>query len=876
MSWIQKLCEVYDVMSGEESCDLVPIGFTEKKIKYNVILSADGEFVTAQQFPKESQLCIVPTTSAAEGRTGSNGAPFPLAEQLKYLVCPEGQENPRLANYLKQLADWCKTPDAPECLSVLYHYLEKRTLYADMMSVPNLKLRYNKENQDGRGPDAGSMACFSIQSADSENRLWMRHDVRESWTRYFFSLSTDASGLCYASGQRLPILQNHPKLSGNAKLISAKDAGFPFQYKGRFTEDRSAAAVSHLASIKAHNALLWLLKHQGFQRFGMNLVAWHTYRPVLSLDTPFDDEVQETPSAPDTFESYALALRNAAFSCMKELGKFSEKDDKLTDETRQRMNEVVIIGLQAATDGRMSISYYQEMPGNLYVDNLNRWAEQCQWILPGKVSDSRSPRWRHICEAVMGGDAVRLALQDVQSKKSASKQMREMQMRLLNCIVNAEPVPSDFLWSSFHRSIQPLSFTDKTGQWNSFSWAQCIAVTCALLRQAHSHTCPTSAAPSWILDCENRNRDYLYGRLLAVSHKLEQDTIEDKRKRNQYPTNAVRLMTRFTQSPADTWLHLYCKLLPYLKKLGTQGYRSAQYLRLFGEIERNFSPDDRASSKPLSFNFLVGFSAQLRELYLPAEQQQSHPVYPPFAPPQGRDALYGCMLAVADFAEWRADATVEDEYTRSAKDGRTNAMLLTSAFIARPSAAWMNIHNKMIPYLEKSGVALTAFVQQLLVCMEQRFTLQERSSSAPLGSVFLNSYLCMRLALTSKNGPDLEAWTPCSAVQFSVRSREAAFGALLALENQVERMVLDSEKMPEENRPSNAMRYLERAAQRPWEVTEYLIQRLQPYQRKRRFIKVIPEQIQQLTQLICDNNWNTDTPLQPEYLHAFYTYNIFD
>ena len=40
-------------MSGEESCDLVPIGFTEKKIKYNVILSADGEFVTAQQFPKE-------------------------------------------------------------------------------------------------------------------------------------------------------------------------------------------------------------------------------------------------------------------------------------------------------------------------------------------------------------------------------------------------------------------------------------------------------------------------------------------------------------------------------------------------------------------------------------------------------------------------------------------------------------------------------------------------------------------------------------------------------------------------------------------------------------------------------------------------------
>ena len=68
-------------------------------------------------------------------------------------------------------------------------------------------------------------------------------------------------------------MENHPKLQGNAKLISAKDNEFPFQYKGRFAEDRSAAVVSYEASVRAHNALIWLIARQGMQKYGMTWVV---------------------------------------------------------------------------------------------------------------------------------------------------------------------------------------------------------------------------------------------------------------------------------------------------------------------------------------------------------------------------------------------------------------------------------------------------------------------------------------------------------------------------------------------------------------------------------------------------------------------------
>lgn len=871
MSFMKKLCDVYDAVIGTDGAKgggaLLPVGFVQKNIKYNIILSPAGEFVTAQIIPDDEQSCAVPDTPLA--RTGRTPAPFPLAGALKYLIA-DGN-NKLFSGYVAQLEAWCAAPHAPDCLRVLLDYLKRKTLYADLVAVSGLELKYYKDETDtvGKGDDAQSFACFSIEYPDSENRLWMRKDVRESWAQQFTAMFGERIELCYVTGLQLPAMKNHPMIQGTtAKLISADDSDFPLQFRGRFVADRSAATVSGLASSKAHSALRWLLNHQGFQKYDMKFIGWYTGEPALDLG---DDEDGERP-VPDTFESYINALFRAVQGYEKDWKIQSNLDD-LTDEARAAMDEVVILGLQAIK-GRMSVVYEQEIPGNVFIDHVDRWRAACRWQMPHQegLDDDRPPTWREICEAVMGVKAVITAWNDSKAKEAATKLMRDLQLRLLHCVVGAEVLPRNMVEAAFHRAVQPLTFTDSKGRWNGWSWSKCIAVACAMIRE-YEIDGRGSTAPQPVLDVSCTERDYLYGRLLAVAHKLEQDASGDGK------TNAVRMMARFVQRPDIVWPQLYMKLIPYFGALAGKAAegkaRSAHsYQYLLGQIEGLFHPEDIDSTGALSHSFLLGFSAQTRELWLGADQErQLQPPQTGLRPPASRDALFGCLLAVADYFECSAESEQTGAGRISGKDGRTNAMLLTAAFEQRPMSAWVKIHDKLIAYLEKAGVKTAGYAQRLIGKIEQGFAPAERLSDAPLGRGFLHGYLTMLCALSTHDGLDKAAWKPEAAAYAPIESREAAFGALLALENSVERRILDLDKPDEENRPSNAMRFLTRAAQRPDEVRAYLAERMRPYEKKLWYSGRVLERERELNRLIAENHWNGDKPLGPQYLYYFYLYS---
>lgn len=885
MSWLEKLCEVYDNVIDTEDArgenPLVPVGFTQKTIKYNIILSADGNFIKAQEINRPS---VVPSLPEAEGRTGGS-KPFPLADGLKYLLADGEKENPCFEEYLKLLSQWCDSPGAPNCLRVLQAYLQKRTLYQDLLNCPEVTVKYHKDEnaRDGKGPDAKSVACFSVEDAFGQSELWMRQDVRESWEAYVAPRLGVKPEMCYVTGQTLPGMVLHPKLLGNAKLISAEDAGFPFQFRGRFVTERSAATVGALTSIKGHSALKWLLAHQGFQRYGVSIVGWNTKEPILCPADEDDPEQTEDRRLADTFEPYACALRDAALGYEEKLRRFTSGEG-LTEEGRSRMNEVVILALESATPGRVSIVYEQEIFGNDYVARLKNWYDGCRWEMPGKEKTFRSPTWSEICQAVMGTDRVKIAKKDFRAEKSATKLMRENLMRLMACTVGGKPLPRDFVSSAFRQATQPLHFTDSKGAWQPFAWAQCVATACALIRKyqldhRNEDASLGSGKKEWTpqLDMACRERSYLFGRLLAVAHKLELDATDGRTEL----TLAIRSLTRYVQRPAETWQKLYGQLTHSLKKLDGDGKSHSlarYYQRILGEIEQRFRPEDRLSTQALSEPFLIGYSAQTREMYLKQEEKQKGPEMEPYRPPQSRDELFGCLLAVADDCEWKAERLSPEEGFGSRRDGCTNAIQLTQAYMASPVKTWESVHEKMVPYLEKSGVRAAETAQRLLYKIEQRFDEKERLSNAPLGPGFLHGYLCMRLALTEAKGLDAEAWTPERNTDFEPASREAAFGKLLAIENRLERWVLDLEKTEEENRPSNAMRFLSRAAQRPAEVWGYLESRMRPYERSARRALGYPagfvRQAEKLyEQIRSTEGWNADEPLEPGYLHYFYLYH---
>jgi len=604
MGWMQRLCQTYDNMRGtdaftEQGHPLVAAGFIEKKAAIHVTLTEDGAFALAERFAQEEQAQTVPSSPEAAGRT-RNPYPYPLCDELRYVAGDffEG-ENHFFDLYIGQLKEWCARADAPRPLKLLRDYLAQGRLMADMRASGFL---VDTEK------DAKDFVCFSVRRYESEEAaLWRREDVRESWLGRLGD-RMGARSPCYVEGVPLPALGNHPKLQGNAKLISAKDDQTVFQYRGRFEDAAQALSVSFDASIKAHNALIWLLKRQGFDRYGMKVVAWATNgQPVPSPaadDGP--DILPDEAVPPDTFEAYGRAVRDATAGLARNLAAWS----------RSAADRVVILGLEAATPGRMSINYYQELPGGEYVRRPERWFIRCAWEVrryEGPKEARRlvqrifTPTPLEIAAAALGKRAADTAVRDGRGEKSATKLMRETRMRLVKCVVDGMPIPRDIVLGAFRHASAPQAYTDDGGRWQEGEWRQALSTACALIHLEQAEQGKEKV--DVMLDVTNRDRSYLYGRLLALCDMAEFSAMDVGAYRQ---TNAIRYMQRFQQRPYEMWPRLHNLIQPYMTKLGPYAER---YKKLIGEVEVLFDAADRESRAPLDPKYLQGYYSQRQALF---------------------------------------------------------------------------------------------------------------------------------------------------------------------------------------------------------------------------------------------------------------------
>ena len=111
------------------------------------------------------------------------------------------------------------------------------------------------------------------------------------------------------------------------------------------------------------------------------------------------------------------------------------------------------------------------------------------------------------------------------------------------------------------------------------------------------------------LEQSRQDRDYLYGRLLAVADRLESYALFKGGKTDR-STNAIRLMGSFSTKPYFTWGVLWNRLLPYITQL--QGAR--YFLSIIDSIMVLFKEGEYENNNPLSPLYLLGYSAQTRAL----------------------------------------------------------------------------------------------------------------------------------------------------------------------------------------------------------------------------------------------------------------------
>lgn len=122
------------------------------------------------------------------------------------------------------------------------------------------------------------------------------------------------------------------------------------------------------------------------------------------------------------------------------------------------------------------------------------------------------------------------------------------------------------------------------------------------------------------LEEERTDRDYLYGRLLALAQHLESTALYVAGENRS--TTAERLMQRFADHPVSTWRTIELALTPYRQRLQANrpGYLNRMRQRL-DSVYALFQSGDFERPERLSPEFLLGYHCQSQALYAHKTQQ---------------------------------------------------------------------------------------------------------------------------------------------------------------------------------------------------------------------------------------------------------------
>lgn len=575
---------------------LAPVSHILQNAQIEITLTDEGKFLSAVPVSKGDESTIIPATEESAGRT-SRPEPHPLCDQLAYLAPSDDNKHEA---YLALLTAWAESPYSHPLVRAVLTYVRSGTILSDL-ERERIIVR-NADGSLGSGKLAGTdyTKCLvrwrMIPAPDEEKSESYRNPALfEKWASFYNDLRVgQPHGICQISGEEDVLCQSHPKgtLSSayGAKLISANDSA-NFTYRGRFATPEAAVSVGYTASRMAHSALRWLATNHGKQSGDRIFLCWNP-------------EGKETPGN--------LLYAFDAGEDKRDFVSYREELRKTLDGYGNKLrpqDDVVIAALEAATTGRLSVTYYTEMKSADLLDRIEHWYDTCAWD-GGKYNVPTPSFWEIILCAFGKPSGNGLSL-DKRDAKLAGKYFQ----KLLSCLTEGRSIPPDLVRALAARADTPQAY-------EAGPLARIRHTACALIRKYRNDQ---AKREEWkvTLDTENRDRSYLFGRLLAVLEQAEAATYgkEDRRE-----TNALRRLTRYTQQPMHTARALYEKLNPYLNRLmrnkpGLYRQYRALFDQLFGLLDEL---EHTSLNEPLEDVYLLGYSSQRSALFTKQEQNETN------------------------------------------------------------------------------------------------------------------------------------------------------------------------------------------------------------------------------------------------------------
>jgi len=607
MSWMQKLYETYDncqsmigVVKDENKVALLPICHTTQKAQITITIDHNGDFKRAAVVPKNEARTIIPCTEDSCGRA-RNEAAHPLADKLQYLAKDYkefgGEKKSRFPLYVEGLRKWCASAFSHPKAKAVLKYVEKGCVIKDLVKEKVLlvdkdgklvsKVPKKVGNSVVEGIQTDAFVRWEVESiGELGSKTWEDKTLWAAWSKYYLSTKKNKV-LCGVTGQEVFAAEHHSAKLRNdgdkARIISSNDNS-NFTFRGRFITAGQACGVGFDVTQKAHFALRWLISRQGYRKGDQAVVAWAT--SGAEIPDPLADplgimgdsaEPVAATAANYTAQDLAEKLKRKIRGYKRSLG--------VTDN-------VVVMGLDSATPGRLSITFYRELTGSDFLNRVDSWHTSCSWIHDYVFNKERDEHVRFV-----GAPAPKDIAEAAYGIKADDKLKNTVVERLLPCIVDGRPIPRDIVDSVVRRA------SNRSGL-QGWEWRKALSIACALYRQSN-----IKEGYEMALDSNRKTRDYLYGRLLAIADNLEQWAL--KATGEGRPTNAARLMHRFSEHPSSTWRTIELALVPSKARLGA---KAGKLLATMDAVMSLFSPEEFISDKKLTGEFLLGYHCQREDL----------------------------------------------------------------------------------------------------------------------------------------------------------------------------------------------------------------------------------------------------------------------
>lgn len=634
MSWLEKCYETYENCQQEIGIQkfqaegdkrsyvpLLPVAHTTQLVNIEVELDQNGDFQDARLLAKDEQTTIIPCTEESSART-SGVVPHPLVDKLQYIAADYpaygGTKKSGWNLYHTQLQDWCSSPYADAKVCAVLRLLEKGCLVASLVKKHILFL-----DENGKMPakwtgnkDEKPKILETLASADQTESfvrfrvggidLAQDEAVRESFIHYY-EMKQQRVDYCTVQGKQMAVSTLSPYKIRNpgdrAKLISSNDST-NYTYRGRFVTAEQALSIGYETTQKAHSALRWLISKQGCSNGDQTVVVWGT------KGEPIPDITADSMDLGDDFAAAFAQLGQPQLPPATE-SEYAERFNKAIQGYGKALDEkanTVVMILDSATQGRLSIRYYRELAGSELMKNITDWHRNFAWKLnyrsaPESAEPGQKPKWKRV--SFWGAPSPADIAKAAYGEKADKKIIQQTVERLVPCITEGKYLPRDLMLSAVHRATAGIGL-------EPWEYQKTCGIACALIcgyyhRNKKEDFVMTDGK---YVDETIDDRSYLFGRILACAEQIERRV--QSQTGETRPTNAERLRLVFVQRPAKTTALLQQKLTPYLNRMRANGVSRDKRYSTLQELVGRLGAENY-TNKPLNELYLLGYACQMMD-----------------------------------------------------------------------------------------------------------------------------------------------------------------------------------------------------------------------------------------------------------------------